>query len=80
MSETMSISEFKATCLKVIDQVKKTGISIVVTKRGEPYALVTKPPEPQKQETWIGKYKKEIEITGDIIEPAVDEMEWNVLK
>jgi len=80
MPETMPISEFKATCLKVIDQVKNTGISIIVTKRGEPYALVSKPPDPQKQETWMGKYKKEIVITGDIIEPAVDETEWNVLK
>jgi len=80
MPETMPISKFKATCLKVIDQVKNTGISIIVTKRGEPYALVSKPPDPQKQETWMGKYKKEIVITGDIIEPAVDETEWNVLK
>jgi len=80
MPETMPISKFKATCLKVIDQVKNTGISIIVTKRGGPYALVSKLPEPEKQETWMGKYKKEIEITGDIIEPAVDETEWNVLK
>ena len=36
MPETISISEFKATCLKVIDQVKKTGIPIIVTKRGKP--------------------------------------------
>jgi len=34
MPETMPISKFKATCLKVIDQVKNTGISIIVTKRG----------------------------------------------
>ena len=80
MPETISISEFKATCLKVIDQVKNTGLSIVVTKRGEPYALVSKPPELQKQETWIGKYKNVIKITGDIIEPATDETEWNALK
>ena len=80
MQETISISEFKATCLKVIDQVKSTGLSIVVTKRGEPYALVSKPPEPQKKETWIGKYKKDITISGDIIKPAADETEWDVLK
>ena len=80
MQETMPISEFKATCLKVIDQVKKTGLSIIVTKRGVPYALVSKPPELQKEETWIGKYKNEIKITGDIIEPATDETEWDVLK
>ncbi len=80
MTETISISEFKATCLKVIDQVKTTGMSIIVTKRGEPYALVTRPPAPEKTESWIGKYKKEIEITGDIIKPAVDESDWEILK
>lgn len=80
MPETISISKFKATCLKVIDQVKNTGISVIVTKRGEPYALVTKPPAPEKKESWIGKYKGEIEIIGDIIEPAVDESEWDLLK
>jgi len=60
MIETISISEFKATCLKVIDQVKNTGMSIIVTKRGEPYALVTKPPARKKSESWIGKYKNKI--------------------
>ncbi len=80
MTETISISEFKATCLKLIDQVKTTGMSIIITKRGEPYALVTKPPAPEKTESWIGKYKGEIEITGDIIKPVVDESDWEVLK
>jgi len=80
MPETISVSEFKATCLKVIDQVKKTGLSIVVTKRGVPYALLSKPPELQKQDTWIGKYEDVIKITGDIIAPATDETEWNAMK
>ena len=59
---------------------KKTGKSIIVTKRGEPYALVTRPPAPEKTESWLGKYKREIEITGDIIKPAVDESDWEILK
>lgn len=80
MTETISISEFKATCLKLIDQVKTTGMSIIVTKRGEPYALVTKPPAIEKTESWIGKYKSSIKITGDIINPVVDESDWDVLK
>jgi prevent-host-death family protein len=79
MPETISISEFKATCLKVIDQVKKTGIPIVITKRGKPYALVTPPPPPTKKESWLGKFKDEIEIVGDIIEPVGVE-DWDVLK
>ncbi|MFU8770344.1 MAG: type II toxin-antitoxin system Phd/YefM family antitoxin, partial [Desulfotignum sp.] len=56
MTQTISISEFKATCLKLIDQVKNTGVSIIVTKRGEPYALVTRPPAPEKNPSWIGRY------------------------
>jgi PHD/YefM family antitoxin component YafN of YafNO toxin-antitoxin module len=40
MTQTISISEFKATCLKIIDQVKNTGKSVIITKRREPYALV----------------------------------------
>ena len=80
MQETMPISEFKATCLKVIDQVKNTGLSILVTKRGEPYALVSKPPESKREESWIGKYKNDIQITGDIIEPVAGETDWDVLK
>ncbi len=80
MPDTISISEFKATCLRVIDQVKNTGVSVMITKRGEPCALVTPPPEPEKPKSWIGKYANEIKITGDIIEPASCEAEWDVLK
>jgi len=80
MLETISVSEFKATCLKVIDQVKKTGISIVITKRGKPYALVTKPPVPEKKESWLGKFKNDGVIVGDILGPVIDEKEWDVLK
>jgi len=80
MTQTISISQFKATCLKIIDQVKKTGTSIIVTKRGEPYALVTRPPVPEKNQSWIGRYRDQITITGDILEPVVDENEWDALK
>lgn len=80
MLETISVSEFKATCLKVIDQVKNTGIPIIVTKRGEPYALVTKPPAPPKKESWLGKYRNEAKIVGDIMAPVADEKDWEVLR
>ena len=41
--DSLAISEFKATCLKVLDQVRKTGKPVLVTKRGEPLALVVPP-------------------------------------
>ncbi|PIE01352.1 MAG: prevent-host-death family protein [Acidobacteria bacterium] len=80
MPDSMSVSEFKATCLKVIDRVKKTGMPVIVTKRGEPYALVTSPPEPEKSKSWIGQYREEIKITGNILEPASSDADWDALK
>jgi prevent-host-death family protein len=80
MQETISISKFKATCLRLLDNVKKTGKSILVTRKGEPIALVTPPPPPPKPDQWLGCMKDRIEITGDVISPVLEEKEWEVLK
>jgi len=37
----ISVSEFKARCLGLLDEVATTGEPIVVTKRGTPIAQVT---------------------------------------
>jgi prevent-host-death family protein len=80
MQDTIPISKFKATCLRLLDSVKKTGKSILVTRKGEPIALVTPPPPPPKPEQWLGCMKHKIKITGDIISPVLDEKEWEVLR
>lgn len=80
MQETIPISKFKATCLRLLDNVKKTGKSILVTRKGEPIALVMPPPPPPPPEQWLGCMKDRIKITGDIISPVLEENEWEVLK
>lgn len=80
MSKTISISEFKARCLALVDQVKKTGQTLVITKRGEPIAQVVPPPEVPKPKSWLGCMRKSGEIVGDIISPATDETEWEVIR
>jgi antitoxin (DNA-binding transcriptional repressor) of toxin-antitoxin stability system len=37
---TMKAAEFKAKCLRVLDDVAKTGRPVVITKRGKPVARV----------------------------------------
>ena len=78
--ETIPISKFKATCLKLLANVKKTGQSILVTRKGEPIALVTPPPPPPEKKQWIGSLKGSAKITGDIVSPAVSEKEWEALE
>ena len=77
--EKIAISEFKATCLKVLERVKLTGNPVLITKRGDPIAVVTPPPLPPKKTSWIGMYKDQGKIIGDIVGPVIDDSDWEVL-
>lgn len=80
MLEEIAISKFKATCLRLLANVKKTGKSVLVTRKGEPIALVTPPPPPKPRRSWLGSMRDTVHVTGDIISPVLDEKEWEVLK
>jgi prevent-host-death family protein len=41
--EQIAISNFKATCLAVLERVRKTGKPILVTRIGQPIAELTLP-------------------------------------
>jgi prevent-host-death family protein len=74
----VAISEFKAKCLAILDEVQKTKQPIRVTRRGLPIAEVG-PPSPTNSRDWIGSMK-EMKILGDITSPASDEDDWEVLR
>ncbi len=76
--ETIAISKFKATCLALLDRVKKTGQPLLITKRGEPVAQVVPPdpPEPLAGSAF-GSMAGSLEILGDIVEPS-GEGDWEV--
>jgi prevent-host-death family protein len=63
------ISKFKATCLAVLEDVRRTGTPVRVTRFGRPVAEVV-PTRPEKVSSWLGYAKDSLEITGDIIEPV----------
>ncbi len=47
--ETMSAGQFKARCLRVMDEVQETGMEIVITKRGRPVVRVV-PVKPAEED------------------------------
>ncbi len=75
----VAISEFKAKCLALIDQVQKTKRPIVITKFGKPVAEVI-PSSPKPTADWMGSMKDSMKILGDIVSPASDENEWEALR
>ena len=77
--EEIAISKFKATCLGVLERVRRTRKPILVTRFGKPVAQVMPPPPPQRPKHWIGDMQGTIRFMGDIVSPAVDEEDWEVL-
>ena len=73
----MSVTEFKAHCLELINEVSRTGETVVLTRRGVPTAMVVSPPLPQGNRWVAGRYDDKIKIVGDIISP-LDEP-WEAL-
>jgi prevent-host-death family protein len=78
--QEVAISEFKAKCLALLDQVSKTKKPIRVTRFGKPVADVMPPASVQGRAAWIGSMKDSMEIVGDIISPANEEDEWEALR
>ncbi|MEQ1821350.1 MAG: type II toxin-antitoxin system Phd/YefM family antitoxin [Fimbriimonadaceae bacterium] len=67
--KTVSVTEFKAHCLEFLNQVAKTGESMILTKRGKPTAMVS-PPPPETSKRWIpDQLEGKITIVGDIVAP-----------
>ncbi len=78
--EEIPISKFKATCLAVVERVRKTRKPIRVTKFGEPVAEVIPTSPEKKPGDWIGSFAGTGRIVGDVVSPASDEDEWEALR
>jgi prevent-host-death family protein len=65
--------EFKARCLRLMDEVQKTRRPVVITKRGKPVAKLV--PVEEEMPSIFGRMRGTVTILGDIISPI--EQEWN---
>lgn len=75
----MAISVFKATCLAVLERVRRTGTPIIVTRRGEPIAEVIPPSLAIAGDGWLGAMRGSATIVGDLVSPAGAEGDWEAL-
>jgi len=67
--KSIPVSEFKAHCLELLNQVAKTGQPMILTKRGKPTAMVCLPPVDEGHTWLLGQFKDKGEIVGDILLP-----------
>ena len=66
-TRTMKASEFKAKCLKLMDEVAESGEEIVITKNGKPVAKLA--PHRERPKAPFGRDRDKIKILGDIVSP-----------
>ncbi len=76
----MAISKFKATCLAVLERVKRTGQPVLITRFGEPVAEVVPPGPRERPKGWIGSMESSGKILGDIVSPVLERSEWEALR
>jgi prevent-host-death family protein len=62
----INAAQFKAKCLKLIDEVAATREPLIITKRGKPLAKLV-PIEDEKPTRLFGYMKGTIQILGDIV-------------
>ncbi len=78
--EEIAVSKFKATCLAVVERVRRTGKPVRITKFGRPVAEVvpTRSAKPKKRK--LGTMAGTVKIIGDIISPATPLEDWDALR
>ena len=75
---TVSVTEFKAKCLALLDDLAEGGGTITITKRGRPLATV----RPARRPRWKspeGSLVGKLIIPDELLEADTSEM-WDVVR
>ena len=78
--ESIPVSKFKATCLAVLQRVKRTGRPVIITRFGQPVAEVVPPQRRVSRSEWLGSMAGRVVIAGDVVGPAVEPDSWTALR
>jgi prevent-host-death family protein len=76
----VAISEFKAKCLSMLEEVQKTKRPIRVTRFGKAIAEVVPATPASSKADWFGSMASSLIIKGDIVSPIIDLDEIEALR
>ena len=78
--QEVAISEFKAKCLALLEQVRKTKKPLRVTRFGKPVADILPSAPASDGASWLGSMRGSMEIVGDIMSPVMSEDDWEAAR
>jgi len=70
--------KFKASCLAVMEDVRRTRNPVLITKRGRPVAKLV--PADSSSDDFIGRLEGVVKIVGDIESPVEPSESWEALR
>lgn len=69
MKITVAVGQFKTHCYKLLDNLSITNQQMIVTKRNQPYAMVTPISQPTKKKSMSGSMRGRAEIMQNLLAP-----------
>lgn len=78
MTNMIGAAEFKARCLRVIDQMNKDRRPVTITRRGKPVAVLYPVEPPDDNRSIIGAMRGSVLAYHDPFLPAADPSDWSV--
>ncbi|MGH6986390.1 MAG: type II toxin-antitoxin system Phd/YefM family antitoxin [Caulobacteraceae bacterium] len=77
--KTVAATEFKAKCLRLIEEMQHDGEPVTITRRGRPVARLVRIEDPAPKSI-IGALKGTVLRYDDPFSPAADPEDWEALR
>ena len=72
----VSAAEFKAKCLRIIQEMGSDGRSVTITRRGRPVAVLS-PPVEREAPPFLGMMRGTVLVYEDPFAPAASPSDWD---
>jgi prevent-host-death family protein len=76
VNKRIGMTAFKADCLRILDEVHRSGEPVTVTRRGRPVAEI-KPVEKRERRSIIGAMRGTVLRYDRPFDPAIDPDAWH---
>jgi prevent-host-death family protein len=76
----VTISDFKAKCLSILEEVRKTRKPIRLTRFGEPVAEIVPSTGEKSKGRKLGSMAGSMKIVGDIVGPTGSWNDWEAFR
>ena len=76
----VSAAEFKAKCLRIIQEMGSDGRSVTITRRGRPVAVLSPPPAEGEAPPFLGMMRGTVLAYEAPLAPAASPSDWAALR